>query len=81
MRRNEKTQTNNIEQKRRNVTPVSYTHLDLTAWWKSSLNAIRYTSHINWGVDKEVLLRLYTAIALYEMNYGCAVLFNQEVLI
>ena len=46
---------------------------DLTERCKSSLNTIRYISHMTWGANREVSLRLYTALVITRMYYGCVV--------
>ena len=46
---------------------------DLAARCKSSLKETRCVSHITWETDRDILLRLYTALVIFKMDYGCAV--------
>ncbi|KAK7867868.1 hypothetical protein R5R35_008617 [Gryllus longicercus] len=40
---------------------------------KTALNVIRCISHINWGADRDILLRLYKSMVMSKIDYGCAV--------
>ena len=40
---------------------------------KKSLNLIKCLSSINWGADREVLLKLYESLILSKMDYGCTI--------
>lgn len=46
---------------------------DLVVRCKRALDPIRALSSINWGCDREILLRLYKSFVLSKMDYGCTI--------
>ena len=38
-----------------------------------ALNVLRMVGHTDWGADKVVLLRLYSALVRSKLDYGCVV--------
>ena len=46
---------------------------DLAVRAKKSLNILRCMANIVWGSDREILLRLYMALILPKIDYGCFV--------
>ena len=40
---------------------------------KHRLNIIKVVSNLNWGADHTTLLRIYTALCLSKLEYGCQI--------
>ena len=46
---------------------------ELATRCKKALNIIKCMANINWGSEREILLRLYRSLVLSRLDYGCAV--------
>lgn len=46
---------------------------DLVTRCKRALDPIRALSSINWGCDREILLKVYKSFVLSKMDYGCTI--------